>query len=182
MRRTVAAGAALLVLAGCGAPTTEVAAVEKIKARRVVEEAETFHEETQQAIARAEAAVRAAEEEIARQVAAAKAEATREAAQRAAAARASRSDTTARPVVSGDVWDRLAACESGGNWSINTGNGYFGGLQMDMSFWRSYGGPEHAPRPDLASREAQIVVATRARDGGRGYHPWPTCARRLGLI
>lgn len=87
------------------------------------------------------------------------------------------------PVVhDGSVWDRLAACESGGNWSINTGNGYYGGLQQDMQFWRSYGGPAFAARPDLASREQQIVVAERARDSGRGYRPWPTCARRLGLI
>lgn len=85
-------------------------------------------------------------------------------------------------VAGGSVWDRLAACESHGNWSINTGNGYFGGLQMDMQFWRSYGGPVFAGRPDLASREQQIVVAERARDSGRGYHPWPTCARRLGLV
>lgn len=82
----------------------------------------------------------------------------------------------------GNVWDRLARCESGGRWNISTGNGYFGGLQMDMQFWRSYGGPTYASRPDLASREQQIVVAERARDGGRGYHPWPACARRLGLI
>lgn len=92
-------------------------------------------------------------------------------------------------VVDGSVWDRLSACEANDNpakgptgWASNTGNGYFGGLQMDMTFWRSYGGPSFAARPDLASREQQIVVAERARDSGRGYHPWPTCARRLGLI
>lgn len=92
------------------------------------------------------------------------------------------------PVVGGSpasqgsgVWDALARCESGNRWNANTGNGYFGGLQMDMSFWRSYGGGV-APRPDLASREQQIAAAERARDSGRGYHPWPTCARRLGLV
>jgi hypothetical protein len=79
------------------------------------------------------------------------------------------------------VWYRLAKCESGGNWAINTGNGYYGGLQMDAQFWRSYGDPKYA-RPDLAPAEAQIAAATRARDGGRGYRPWPACARKLGLI
>lgn len=76
------------------------------------------------------------------------------------------------------VWDRIAQCESGGNWATNTGNGYYGGLQMNMSFWHSYGGDEYAERPDLASREQQIVVAERARDSGRGYRPWPVCGRR----
>lgn len=76
------------------------------------------------------------------------------------------------------VWDRIAACESGGNWATNTGNGYYGGLQENLTFWRSYGGDEFAERPDLASREQQIVVAERARDSGRGYRPWPECGRR----
>lgn len=87
--------------------------------------------------------------------------------------------TGARPVGYG-VWDRIAQCESGGNWSIRTGNGYYGGLQMDMQFWRTYGGGV-AARPDLASREQQIAAATRARDSGRGYRPWPACSRKLGL-
>lgn len=79
-----------------------------------------------------------------------------------------------------DQWDRVANCESGGNWHINTGNGYYGGLQFDMGTWEAYGGLAFASRPDLASREAQIVVATRVRDGylkypPRGYSAWPTC-------
>lgn len=73
------------------------------------------------------------------------------------------------------VWDSIAKCESGGNWSTNTGNGYYGGLQMDRTFWATYG--QGAARPDLASREQQIEAATRARDSGRGYHPWPVCGR-----
>lgn len=86
----------------------------------------------------------------------------------------------ARASYSGDVgvWDRIAECESGGNWATNTGNGYYGGLQMNMQFWHSYGGDEFASRPDLASREQQIVVAERARDSGRGYRPWPVCGAR----
>lgn len=178
-----AVAGALVLLAACGsAPTTEVAAVEKVKARRVLEEAHTFHDETQKAIDEAAAAVREAE----RVIAAEQAKLAREKAAAAAAARAARSATSVRPrpseaVSGGSVWDSLARCESGGNWSINTGNGYYGGLQMNMDFWRSYGRGV-APRPDLASREQQIAAAERARDGGRGYHPWPHCARKLGLI
>lgn len=84
---------------------------------------------------------------------------------------------------SGSVWDRIAECESSGNWADNTGNGYYGGLQMDMEFWHTYGGDAFAARPDLASRSAQIIVAERGRDGyqgipARGYTPWPVCGRR----
>jgi ferric-dicitrate binding protein FerR (iron transport regulator) len=78
------------------------------------------------------------------------------------------------------VWDRIAACESGGNWSINTGNGYYGGLQMLGSTWRAYGGGEFARLPDQASRAQQITVAERIR-GDVGFGAWPACARQLGL-
>jgi hypothetical protein len=78
------------------------------------------------------------------------------------------------------VWDRIAACESGGNWSINTGNGYYGGLQMLGATWRAYGGGEFAPRADQASRAQQITVAERIR-ADAGYGAWPACARQLGL-
>src|SRR5207237_718099 len=61
------------------------------------------------------------------------------------------------------VWDRIAQCESGGNWAINTGSGYYGGLQMLGSTWRAYGGTQFAPRADLATRAQQIVVAERIR-------------------
>lgn len=81
---------------------------------------------------------------------------------------------------SGTVWDRLAECEAGGNWRINTGNGYYGGVQMDMSFWRNYGGPAFASRPDLASREQQIIVAERGLKV-QGWGAWPACSRKLGL-
>lgn len=72
-------------------------------------------------------------------------------------------------------WDAIAQCESGGNWQINTGNGYYGGLQMDMQFWSSYGGGV-AARPDLASREEQIAAAERAYQT-RGTSPWPNCGK-----
>ena len=75
------------------------------------------------------------------------------------------------------AWDRLAACESGGNWSINTGNGYYGGLQFNAATWRSVGG---VGLPHQASREQQIAAANRLHDA-RGFQPWPACSRKLGL-
>ena len=78
------------------------------------------------------------------------------------------------------TWDRLAACESGGRWHINTGNGYYGGLQFSAGTWRAYGGSRYAARADLASKSQQIAVAERLLDA-RGWAPWPVCSRRLGL-
>lgn len=78
------------------------------------------------------------------------------------------------------VWDDLARCESGGNWSINTGNGYYGGLQFSYATWHGYGGGEFAEYPHQATREEQIVVAERLR-AERGYAPWPACRDTLGL-
>ncbi len=86
----------------------------------------------------------------------------------------------AGPLVSGNVWDLLARCESGGNWSINTGNGYYGGLQFGLGTWANYGGLSYAPRPDLATRQEQITVAERLR-AARGWAPWPACSLKLGL-
>jgi nucleoid-associated protein YgaU len=78
------------------------------------------------------------------------------------------------------VWDQVAACESGGNWSINTGNGYYGGLQFSTGTWRSYGGAVYAPRADLASKGSQINVAERVL-AGQGPGAWPVCGPRAGL-
>lgn len=78
------------------------------------------------------------------------------------------------------IWDRLAMCESTQNWHIASGNGYFGGLQMDMVFWRRHGGLAYASRPDRASREAQIAVAEVGL-AVQGWSAWPACSRRLGL-
>jgi uncharacterized protein YabE (DUF348 family) len=75
----------------------------------------------------------------------------------------------------GSAWDRIAACESGGNWAANTGNGYYGGLQFSLSTWQAYGG---AGRPDQQSREAQIAVAERVRAAEGGYGAWPVCGQR----
>ena len=75
-------------------------------------------------------------------------------------------------------WDAVANCESGGNWAINTGNGYYGGLQFDISTWLANGGGAYASRPDLATREQQIAVATRVYNA-RGSSPWPVCGAYL---
>ncbi len=80
----------------------------------------------------------------------------------------------------GGIWERLAACEAGGDWSANTGNGYFGGLQFHPETWTAYGGRAHAPTADLASREEQMAVATRVL-AGQGWNAWPVCSRELGL-
>lgn len=75
-------------------------------------------------------------------------------------------------------WDAVAACESGGNWSINTGNGYHGGLQFSPGTWTGHGGGEFAPTADQASREQQIVVAERVL-ASQGKGAWPTCGAGL---
>ncbi|MER7010767.1 transglycosylase family protein [Saccharopolyspora sp. NPDC000359] len=86
-----------------------------------------------------------------------------------------------QPPTSG-VWDKLAQCEAGGNWAINTGNGYYGGLQFNKSTWDAYGGDQYAPYPHQASREQQIAVAEKVRAArGGGYGAWPGCSSKLGL-
>ena len=77
-------------------------------------------------------------------------------------------------------WDRLAQCESGGNWQINTGNGYYGGLQFAASTWTGFGGGEFAPTADKASREQQIYVAEKVL-ASQGWGAWPACSAKLGL-
>jgi outer membrane biosynthesis protein TonB len=78
---------------------------------------------------------------------------------------------------SDDVWDRLAACEAGGNWSTDTGNGYFGGLQFSQGAWESVGG---SGNPAQASRDEQISRG-KALQAVRGWGAWGECASRLGL-
>ncbi|MFC3850297.1 transglycosylase family protein [Corynebacterium hansenii] len=77
-------------------------------------------------------------------------------------------------------WDRLAQCESGGNWQINTGNGYYGGLQFSAGTWSGYGGQEFAPTADKASRTEQIYVAEKVL-AQQGWGAWPSCSAQLGL-
>lgn len=77
-------------------------------------------------------------------------------------------------------WETLAECESGGNWTINTGNGYYGGLQFSTSTWLAYDGDEFASRADLATPEEQMVVANRTLLD-QGWDAWPSCSRSVGL-
>ena len=78
------------------------------------------------------------------------------------------------------VWDRVAACESSGDWHINTGNGYFGGLQFSASTWAAYGGTHYAETADRATRAEQVSVAQRVLQG-QGAGAWPVCSVRAGL-
>jgi len=78
------------------------------------------------------------------------------------------------------VWDRVAACESTGNWKINTGNGYYGGLQFSSRTWLGFGGAKYASRANYATKPEQIAIARRVL-ATQGPGAWPTCSRRAGL-
>jgi hypothetical protein len=82
------------------------------------------------------------------------------------------------PVVSRNDWDAVARCESGGNWAINTGNGYYGGLQFSSRTWLAFGGGAYASRADLAARSQQIAIAEKVL-AAQGPGAWPTCGRNL---
>ena len=97
-------------------------------------------------------------------------EAVREARQDASAKVLPGSEPAPPPVASGVDWDAIAECESGGDWHINTGNGYYGGLQFSQSTWEAAGGLAYAPRADLATREQQIAVASTL-----DLSHWPHC-------
>ena len=77
-------------------------------------------------------------------------------------------------------WDKVARCESGGNWAINTGNGYYGGLQFSSTTWLNLGGGAYAPTADLATREQQIAIAEKVL-AAQGWGAWPACSAGLGL-
>ncbi|HJV99698.1 MAG TPA: transglycosylase family protein [Arthrobacter sp.] len=87
------------------------------------------------------------------------------------------SATAANATTSTSTWDALAQCESGGNWSTDTGNGYTGGLQFSSSTWAAYGGTGSAAD---ATREQQIAVAEQVQ-ASQGWGAWPSCASQLGL-
>jgi LysM repeat protein len=78
------------------------------------------------------------------------------------------------------VWDKVARCESGGNWKINTGNGYYGGLQFSSQTWRGFGGGKYASKANKATKGEQIAIARRVL-AGQGAGAWATCGRRAGL-
>ncbi|MGW0757490.1 transglycosylase family protein [Streptomyces sp. NPDC002814] len=75
-------------------------------------------------------------------------------------------------------WDTVAQCEAGGNWSINTGNGYYGGLQFSASTWAAYGGTQYASTADQASKAQQIEIAEKVL-AGQGKGAWPNCGTGL---
>src|SRR5436309_12877986 len=76
-------------------------------------------------------------------------------------------------------WDNVAKCESGGNWHINTGNGYYGGLQFAQHTWLSFGGTHFAPRADLATKAQQITTAEHVL-ARQGWGAWPVCSHYRG--
>lgn len=78
-------------------------------------------------------------------------------------------------------FDQLSQCESGGDWHINTGNGYYGGIQFAQGSWEAAGGLEFAPRADLATREQQIIAGKKLKDM-QGWGAWPACSRKYGYI
>ena len=90
------------------------------------------------------------------------------------------SGASAPAVADGSVWDSIAQCESTGNWSINTGNGFSGGLQFTPSTWAGFGGTEYAPEAWQATREQQIAVAQKVQ-ASQGWGAWPACTSKLGL-
>ncbi|OMC56599.1 Resuscitation-promoting factor RpfB [Mycobacterium sp. IS-836] len=87
--------------------------------------------------------------------------------------------TDVPPVIDGSIWDAIAGCEAGGNWAINTGNGYYGGVQFDQGTWERNGGLRFASRADLATREEQIAIAEVTRER-QGWGAWPVCSGRAG--
>ena len=89
-------------------------------------------------------------------------------------------DASGAEASSNGVWDRVAHCESTNNWHINTGNGFYGGLQFSQSTWAGYHGGKYAPRADLATRLEQIEVARRVL-AAQGPYAWPVCGPRAGL-
>ncbi|TDW15716.1 resuscitation-promoting factor [Kribbella kalugense] len=87
---------------------------------------------------------------------------------------------TSKPTTtsSGGAWDRIAACESGGNWASNTGNGYYGGLQFDHGTWAAYGGTAYANNANGASKAQQISIAEKVKADRGGYGAWPVCGKK----
>ncbi|MCX4540014.1 transglycosylase family protein [Streptomyces sp. NBC_01565] len=79
-----------------------------------------------------------------------------------------------------DTWNKVAACESTNNWHVNSGNGYYGGLQFSQSTWRAFGGTAYAARADLATKDQQIAVAEKVLKG-QGPQAWPACGKQAGL-
>ncbi|MEJ5997230.1 transglycosylase family protein [Corynebacterium sp. H130] len=94
--------------------------------------------------------------------------------------RGTKEKPSAPAVPNGSVWDALAQCEATGNWSINTGNGFSGGLQFTPSTWLAFGGGQYAPEAYMATREQQIAVAEKVQ-AAQGWGAWPACTAKMGL-
>ena len=77
------------------------------------------------------------------------------------------------------LWDRVALCEIGGNWSANTGNGYYGGLQLSRTTWNSFGGQTYAGTANYATQLQQIAIAEKVLRA-QGWNAWPTCSAKAG--
>lgn len=78
------------------------------------------------------------------------------------------------------TWDRIAQCETTGNWDADTGNGYKGGLQFDQTTWKRHGGTRYAPSADRASKQEQIAVAKKVQ-ASQGWDAWPSCSEKAGV-
>ena len=89
------------------------------------------------------------------------------------------SSAAAPSVEKTSTWDKLAHCESTGDWAADTGNGFKGGLQFTRSTWKRFGGTQYAPTADQASRSEQIEVAKKVQDE-QGWKAWPACTEKLG--
>jgi resuscitation-promoting factor RpfA len=87
---------------------------------------------------------------------------------------------SAPAAAAGTVWDRVAKCESGGNWKINTGNGFYGGLQFSSRTWAGFGGKKYASKAHKATKAEQVAIARRVL-AAQGPGAWPTCSRKAGL-
>jgi len=127
------------------------------------------------------AAKAAAEAAAAKKAAATKTTSTSSSSSSTSSSSSSSSSTSGLDLRRASMWDQIAGCESTGNWSINTGNGFYGGLQFTISTWLSYGGGEFASRADLASRGAQITIANKVYDNAGGASRDWACAQILGI-
>jgi len=127
------------------------------------------------------AAKAAAEAAAAKKAAATKTTSTSSSSSSTSSSSSSSSSTSGLDLRRASMWDQIAGCESTGNWSINTGNGFYGGLQFTISTWLSYGGGEFASRADLASRGEQITIANKVYDNAGGASRDWACAQILGI-
>jgi Transglycosylase-like domain len=152
----------------------------QVAAQNALAEAQRSQQAARDALASAETARASAAQQVADLQTAQTAMQARLQQVRAALVTPPRPTTLASPssVASTRDWDAVARCESGGRWSVNTGNGYYGGLQFSPSTWLAFGGGAYAPRADLATKSQQIAIAEKVL-AVQGPRAWPTCGRLL---